>query len=64
MHAGISAQHLSHFLCDGHHTPLPEHNAWRAATNQHGSTHNGGEEARKTPDKKGPLANINNINYK
>ena len=64
MHAEISPQRLSPFPCDHHHTPLPEYNAWPTATNQHGSTHNGGEEALKTPDKKGTLTNINNVNYK
>jgi len=44
--------------------PLPELNAWPAATNQHGSRNAGGEEALQTPDKKGPLTNTNNINYK
>ena len=56
MHAGISAQRLSHFLCDHHHSPLQELNAGTAATNQH-EVHTGGEEALKTPDKKGPLTN-------
>ena len=64
MHAGISAQRLSHFLCDHHHTPLPELKAGPAATNQHESRHIGGEEALKTPDKKGPLTNTNNVNYR
>jgi len=63
MHAGISAKRLSHFLCDHHHTPLPEFNARPAATNQHGSTHTGGEETLQTTDKKGPLINTSNINY-
>jgi hypothetical protein len=44
-------------------TPLPEHNARPTATNQHGCTHTGREEALKTPDKKGPLTNTNSINY-
>jgi len=64
MHAGMSAQRSSHFLCDYHHTTLQKHKARPAATNQHGRTHTVGEEALKTPDKKGPLTNINNINYK
>jgi hypothetical protein len=58
-HAGISAQHLS----DHHHTTLPEFNARPAATNQNGSTHNEGDEALKTPNKKGPLINTDKINY-
>jgi len=34
MHDGISAQRLSHILCEHHHTPLPKHNTRPAATNQ------------------------------
>jgi hypothetical protein len=64
MHAAISAQRLSHCLCDHHHTALPELNARPATTNQHGSRHTGGEEALQTTDKKRPLTNTNNINYK
>jgi hypothetical protein len=64
MHAGISAQRLSHFLCDHHHTPLPELKVGPAATKQHESRHTGGEEAVQRADKKGPLTNINNINSK
>jgi hypothetical protein len=52
-----------HFLFDHHHTPLPELNAWQTATKPE-ITHTGGEEALQTPDKKGPLTNTNNINYK
>ena len=64
MHAGISAQRLSHFLCGHHHTPLPGLKAEPAAKNQLASRHIGGEETLKTPDKKGPLINTINNNYK
>jgi len=65
MNTGISAQGVSHFQCDHHHHhPLSELDARPAATFQHGSAHTGGEEALKTIDKKGPLTNTNNVNYK
>jgi hypothetical protein len=50
MHAGMSAQRLSHFLCDHHHNNLTELNARPTATNQPESTHTGREEALKMPD--------------
>ena len=45
-------------------TPTTRTRRRPAATNQHGSIHTGGEEALKTIDMKGPLNNINNVNYK
>jgi hypothetical protein len=63
-HAGISAQRLSDLPCADNHTPLPEFKAGPAETNRHESKHTVGEEALKTPDKKGPLSKTNNINYK